>query len=135
MPWRVASSSRLSALVLAVGASACCAAVTTTHSQQFEVAADDPALAGSIDRCFANDAACERLCNDLLGPPPANTYRVIRECFVNRDGARLRVHTRYDLTDKCVPERSSGDWVWPDGGDDPFEEIPDAAVADATPDE
>jgi len=116
------------------------------ESRTLSVREDDAVHAVAIDSCFANDFSCERLCVDLLGPPPDRTIRSIVECYVVRDGTGgLTVQARSHLVQKCDDE-DDWDWGWyPDAYRDvdasyvidaqlqPDATPPDAEPADAGP--
>ena len=96
------------ALLAALGLSACCVESTSESGADFVVDPADPAHADAVDRCFADDAACERLCMDLLGPPPAGTTRLISECYLDeQDDGLLLVHATSLLTQKCYGDGSA----------------------------
>lgn len=105
--------------VALLGSAGCCEPISYDVDDDFAIREDDPTHAEAISRCFAVDSACERLCIDLLGPPPSQTIRSIRECTVNRDGTGgLAIHARSHVVEKCEDDVYDDPWTW--------EPVPDA---------
>lgn len=100
-----------------------CEDTTYFETDTFSMREDDPVHAVAIEGCFRNDYRCERLCLDVLPPPPPETIREVVECYANRDYVGGFVLTaRSKLVRKC--DDGWDDWGW---GPTPY---PDATTPD-----